>query len=132
MLPGHTDSNKREKDGRPHRKARNKDEAPKIWVYETDSQRSRTVRQTPPAPPGTFGTFEKGRNSTKFQPGVDGAPYFKLEVPAGKRHMDIVMPEDKVSGLGPSQIASVSVPWSVFVKTSVFKNPAFLYVTPRC
>lgn len=57
---------------------------------------------------------------------------FEIPVPAGKRYLDIVMPEDKARGLGPSQIASVSVPWSVFVRTSVFKDPAVLYVTTRC
>lgn len=132
MSPSRVDSGTSEKSGR---RARNKNEASKIWVYETDSQQSRTIRREElrAISPGTSpvsGTF----TSTNFGTVKAGTEplFFEIPVPAGKRYLDITMPEDKDRGLGPSQIASVSVPWSVFVRTSLFKDPAVLYVTSRC
>lgn len=61
----------------------------------------------------------------------EGSTVIKIPVPAGKKYLDIIVPGDEARGLGPSHIASVSVPWSVFVQTSVFNHPAVLYVTSR-
>lgn len=84
--------------------------------------------------PGISPIFKGGKDSTDFltdNPGKEPS-YFEIPVPAGKRHLNVILPEDTKRGLGPSQIATVSVPWSVFVQTSLFKNPTSLYVTTRC
>jgi hypothetical protein len=58
--------------------------------------------------------------------------FLPVSIRQGTRNVDVVLPADQEHSLGATQIASVPIPWTVFLKNSLSRNRRVLYVTGRC
>ncbi len=71
--------------------------------------------------------------STDSSTGKGEQPTFvELPVKRGSKHVAVNSPNDRESGLGSAQIASVTIPLSMFLKNSLLGLHESVYVTARC
>jgi len=88
-----------------------------ILVYETEKHESRQVSR------------DKLKDSYKAKHATEPV-FLMVPIEPYRKRVDVILPGEK--GLGPIRIASVSIPWKVFIKTSILRHPDTLYVTARC
>lgn len=115
-----------------------------LLVYETDQQKLRVIkckdlkdsygeRQTQilVLPLLRFG----GADCDQCQ-GDDSATLLFRAIPIepGERRVDIIMPADDPSskGLGQTCIASIQIPWGIFLMTSILRQHKNVYITNSC
>jgi hypothetical protein len=108
-----------------------------MLVYETETQQSRKIKRR---------ALQASYQSTSSLSLLQGLcmlilrqetkakepTFLPVSIRQGTRNVDVVLPADQEHSLGATQIASVPIPWTVFLKNSLSRNRRVLYVTGRC
>lgn len=138
MTLSQTNSNKSTNEASSPKKSLTDIEESKMWIYETGSQQTKIVRkedlQTSYKSQSIFTKIQLRSAKNAILSGSHAAEpsFIPIKVHAGRKHVDVILPENKERGLGSMQIASVTVPWSVFMRTSVMRQETSLYITSKC